>query len=625
MKILVCVSCVPDTTSKVSFTEDNKFNKENIQFIIGPYEDYALARAVELKEKNSEIDISLLNVGLSENDPLLRKGLAIGADRAYRINSEPIDSNFVAHNIASFINKNNFDLILMGKESIDYNSGLVHYLSGSILNIQTFNPVTYLDLENDKSVIIKRETDSGIEKIKAKLPLILGCQEPIAEWKIPNMRGIMNARSKELSVIEPIGVKAFLKLDKYMLPPEKEEIITLPQDSDLKEEFYRDLTQWQALSSEVEEHCNLRGNPYPCVHISDPTKSLLYWVHKNLSFCQNESSLCKAPPENYRTVTNWAPNKHDSSLKLSFQDLYQSTVGVIAYHPIQKYPDPPLLRWYGEAYYSKESIDKNPGVKSQQNSIPGNCSVTDPTGVNFVYLGWQHKNNQNTVSTPTNLVISRYSLRIQQTDSFLFPWGSMFDYDPGRLQMLICRVDGTNLKPLISSWGNRDQVLDKSYAVLQMSETCPAGSRSIVRNFHGQPSPKYGGAVITAKTPIEYAPNQTGTSGLNLSFCVFTAGNYEYTTATSLPILKTVGQNKKLGKFGVFSIGNLPGKTEEGYLYIDDYNDNQTGFSGGALTLDKNITTSPTTTEGKILNMFSKGIFDLKHSDSRLNIVVIDQ
>lgn len=231
MKILVCVSCVPDTTSKVSFTEDNKFNKDNIQFIIGPYEDYALARAVELKEKNSEIDISLLNVGLSENDPLLRKGLAIGADRAYRINSEPIDSNFVAHNIASFIDKNNFDLILMGKESIDYNSGLVHYLSGSILNIQTFNPVTHLDLDNDKSVIIKRETDSGIEKIKAKLPLILGCQEPIAEWKIPNMRGIMNARSKELSVIEPIGVKASLKLDKYTLPPEKEEIKYIDNDN----------------------------------------------------------------------------------------------------------------------------------------------------------------------------------------------------------------------------------------------------------------------------------------------------------------------------------------------------------------------------------------------------------
>jgi electron transfer flavoprotein beta subunit len=119
----------------------------------------------------------------------------------------------------------------MGKESIDYNSGLVHYLSGSILNIQTFNPVTHLDLDNDKSVIIKRETDSGIEKIKAKLPLILGCQEPIAEWKIPNMRGIMNARSKELSVIEPIGVKASLKLDKYTLPPEKEEIKYIDNDN----------------------------------------------------------------------------------------------------------------------------------------------------------------------------------------------------------------------------------------------------------------------------------------------------------------------------------------------------------------------------------------------------------
>ena len=186
---------------------------------------------MELKEKNNEVDISLLNVGLSENDPLLRKGLAIGADRAYRINSEPIDSNFVAHNIANFIKKNNFDLILMGKESIDYNSGLVHYLSGSLLDIQTFNPVTYLDLENDKSVIIKRETDSGIEKIKARLPLILGCQEPIAEWKIPNMRGIMNARSKELSVIEPIGVKASLKFDKYTLPPEKEEIKYIDKDN----------------------------------------------------------------------------------------------------------------------------------------------------------------------------------------------------------------------------------------------------------------------------------------------------------------------------------------------------------------------------------------------------------
>ena len=162
---------------------------------------------------------------------LLSSSLAVGADNAYRINIKPNDSNQVSNLISEFITGKEYDLILMGKESIDYNSGLVHYLLGSILNIQTFNPVTYLDLENDKSVIIKRETDSGIEKIKAKLPLILGCQEPIAEWKIPNMRGIMNARSKELSVIEPIGVKASLKLDKYTLPLEKEEVKYIDKDN----------------------------------------------------------------------------------------------------------------------------------------------------------------------------------------------------------------------------------------------------------------------------------------------------------------------------------------------------------------------------------------------------------
>ena len=224
MNILICISCVPDTTADIAFTEDNKFDSNNVQFIIGPYEDYALARAVELKELNKEIQISILNIGLSENDSLLRKGLAIGADKAYRINSEPFDSNFVAQNIAHFISEHKFDLILMGKESIDYNSGLVHYLTGSILGIQTFNPVSYLDIENNKDIIIKTEVESGINKIKANLPLILGCQEPIAEWKIPNMRGIMGARSKELIVINPTDFKPSLEYIKHDIPSNKKEI-----------------------------------------------------------------------------------------------------------------------------------------------------------------------------------------------------------------------------------------------------------------------------------------------------------------------------------------------------------------------------------------------------------------
>ena len=224
MKILVCISCVPDTTSKINFIEDNKeFSREGVQYVINPNDEFGLTRAMWIKEKDGS-SIDIINVGTKSNEPILRKALAIGADRAYRINSEPFDSKFVAHNIAHFISEHKFDLILMGKESIDYNSGIVHYLTGSILGIQTFNPVSYLDIENNKDIIIKTEVESGINKIKANLPLILGCQEPIAEWKIPNMRGIMGARSKELIVINPTDYKPSLEYIKHDIPSNKKEI-----------------------------------------------------------------------------------------------------------------------------------------------------------------------------------------------------------------------------------------------------------------------------------------------------------------------------------------------------------------------------------------------------------------
>lgn len=216
----MCISCVPDTTSKISFIDSKKFDSNGIQYIIGPYEDYGLARAVELKEKDKSIDISVLNVGLKDNDPLLRKALAIGADRAYRINSEAKDSLSVAKHISNFLIKNSFDLILMGKESIDYNSGLVHHMVGSILKINSFSPITYLELDNDY-LIIKKETDDGIEKIKAKMPLVLGCQEPIAEWKIPNMRGIMNARTKEFKVLDPEPFDSKISFENYYIPEKR--------------------------------------------------------------------------------------------------------------------------------------------------------------------------------------------------------------------------------------------------------------------------------------------------------------------------------------------------------------------------------------------------------------------
>ena len=229
MKILVCISCVPDTTSKISFIDNKSFNSDGVQYIIGPYEDYALARAVELKESNSDIDISVINVGKESTEPILRKALAIGADRAYRINLEPKDSISVAKYLKKFIEENSFDLILMGKESIDYNSGNVHHLVGAMLNITSFSPVTFLEVDGD-SIIIKRETDIGIEKIKTRLPLVLGCQEPIAEWKIPNMRGIMNARSKELKVLDYGEADSVISFNNYNVPTKKEEVKFFDKD-----------------------------------------------------------------------------------------------------------------------------------------------------------------------------------------------------------------------------------------------------------------------------------------------------------------------------------------------------------------------------------------------------------
>ncbi len=202
MKILVCISHVPDTTAKISFKDNNtKFDESGLQFIIGPYDDYALAKAVELKEAHGG-SVTVLNVGEPATEPTIRKALAIGADDAIRINADPVDSMFVAEEIAKIAKEENYDLILMGRESIDYNSGVIHGIVGSLLGIPSFSPVMTLDI-SDGVAKLAREIEGGKEFIEVNLPIVAGCQEPIAEWKIPNMRGIMTARSKPLKVIEP--------------------------------------------------------------------------------------------------------------------------------------------------------------------------------------------------------------------------------------------------------------------------------------------------------------------------------------------------------------------------------------------------------------------------------------
>ncbi len=217
MKILVCITHVPDTTSKISFIDNNtKFDSSGVQFIVGPYDDYALARAVELKESLGA-SVTVINVGLTESEPTLRKALAIGADDAIRVNADPSDSYFVAVQIAE--QAKGYDLILMGRESIDFNGGVVHAMVAEILGVPAVSPVMKLEIAGT-TVKMSREIEGGEEHVEASLPLVAGCQEPIAEWKIPNMRGIMSARTKPLKVVEPKATDG-VKTLKYELPPAK--------------------------------------------------------------------------------------------------------------------------------------------------------------------------------------------------------------------------------------------------------------------------------------------------------------------------------------------------------------------------------------------------------------------
>jgi electron transfer flavoprotein beta subunit len=230
MKILVCITHVPDTTSRISFTDNNtRFDSTGVQFIIGPYDDYALARAVELKDQ-LEASITALHVGGPEADPTIRKALAIGADEAIRINAQAGDSFFVAQQIANVARDRQYDLILMGRESIDFNGGQVHGMVGALLDIPSVSPVMQLDIENGVAKMV-REIEGGTEQVEASLPLVAGCQEPIAEWKIPNMRGIMSARSKPLEVLEPVEAETGTSSVKFELPPPKGAIRLVDSDN----------------------------------------------------------------------------------------------------------------------------------------------------------------------------------------------------------------------------------------------------------------------------------------------------------------------------------------------------------------------------------------------------------
>jgi electron transfer flavoprotein beta subunit len=209
MKILVCISHVPDTTSKINFTDnDTKFDTNGVQFVINPYDEFVLTRAMWFKEKQGAT-VTVVNVGPAATEPTLRKALAIGADEAIRINAVPNDGMSVAKEIAEVAKNGGYDIVLAGKESSDYNGQMVPGMVAALLGYNFVNGCVLLEVDG-ANVSATREIDGGSESLQTSLPLVVGGQKGIVEesdLRIPNMRGIMMARKKPLTVLEPTSLE----------------------------------------------------------------------------------------------------------------------------------------------------------------------------------------------------------------------------------------------------------------------------------------------------------------------------------------------------------------------------------------------------------------------------------
>lgn len=230
MKILVCISVVPDTTTKITFTDNNtKFNTDGVQFIINPYDELALTRALELTEANGGT-VTAITVGLPATDANIRKALAIGAHDAVRINAEPKNAFYVAEEIAAYAKDKGFDMILTGRESIDYNGGLVCGLLGEMLNLPSVNVVTKIDVEGSEATLV-RDIDGGKETVKVALPIVASAQKELTEPRIPNMRGIMAARTKPLAVVEPSSGNNSSEYNSFELPAPKAGVKLISADN----------------------------------------------------------------------------------------------------------------------------------------------------------------------------------------------------------------------------------------------------------------------------------------------------------------------------------------------------------------------------------------------------------
>lgn len=232
MKILVCISKTPDTTAKIAFTDNNtKFAQDGVQWIINPYDEwYALVRAIELKEKDPSIVLHLVTVGGANTEPIIRKALALGGDEAIRVNADSQDSFYVASQIANVAKEGGYDLIFTGRETIDYNGSSIGGMLAELLDMPYVPLATKLEL-NGTAATINREIEGGEEVCEVALPVVVSAQKGMAEQRIPNMKGIMGARTKPLKVVEPVAADTLTSITSFGLPPAKAGVKMIPADN----------------------------------------------------------------------------------------------------------------------------------------------------------------------------------------------------------------------------------------------------------------------------------------------------------------------------------------------------------------------------------------------------------
>ncbi|HEX7756894.1 MAG TPA: electron transfer flavoprotein subunit beta/FixA family protein [Niabella sp.] len=232
MKILVCISKTPDTTAKIAFTDNNtKFDTAGVQWIINPNDEYyALVRAIELKEADAGTVIHLINVGGPDSDAIIRKALALGGDEAIRVNAEHLDSFGIASQIARVAREGSYDLIFLGKETIDYNGSAVGGMVAELLDLPYVSLATKFEL-NGTTATITREIEGGEEINEVSLPVVVSCNKGMAEQRIPNMRGIMAARTKPLKVADPAVEEALTITETFSLPPAKAGVKLIDPDN----------------------------------------------------------------------------------------------------------------------------------------------------------------------------------------------------------------------------------------------------------------------------------------------------------------------------------------------------------------------------------------------------------